>query len=149
MHETNRIDRLTKILIFVSGLAQLVLSQTHIAAISKLFVKEVGFYLFLFILFGIVLVPMALSFDDRHSKSYFTAALFLILTVLVGGITMSLMIGSLGDSQTKASLSDLLPSLIIISASEIFNVISFLCILSRYISVHKEEHAHAEMVKQG
>lgn len=49
---------------FAVALVQLALSQIHIAIITKIFATEIGFFLFLFIIFGVVV-----AFNSMNLKS--------------------------------------------------------------------------------
>lgn len=49
---------------FTAAIVQLALSQIHIAVITKVFEESVGFYLFLFIIFGIIV-----AFNSVNLKS--------------------------------------------------------------------------------
>lgn len=40
-------------ILFIVGVAQLALSQVHVAAATKIFANQIGLYLFLFIIFGL------------------------------------------------------------------------------------------------
>lgn len=45
--------KIAKLIVLMNGLGQLALSQIHILASTKMFTKEIGFYLFFFIIFGL------------------------------------------------------------------------------------------------
>lgn len=49
----NIILKIIVAIVLVNGIAEVALSQVHILAATKLFVTEIGFYLFLFIIFGL------------------------------------------------------------------------------------------------
>lgn len=148
MKEESKIDKLIKILVFVAGISQLVLSQVHISAISKLFVKEVGFYLFMFILFGIILVPMVISFNDEHAKTYVTSILFLVVTIVLGVITVVLMNNSLSDPQTKATFQDIQWSFLLIGGAEILNIGSLVLTTLRCVGIARKEKEYARLARE-
>ncbi len=62
------------------ALLQLALSQIHINVITKVFASEIGFYLFLFILFGLVMT-FSLSSMKRDSKK----PIYIALTIAALG----------------------------------------------------------------
>lgn len=49
----NIILKIIVAIVLVNGIAEVALSQVHILAATKLFATEIGFYLFLFIIFGL------------------------------------------------------------------------------------------------
>lgn len=145
MHEVNKLEKITKILIFIAGLSQLVLSQVHIAAISKLFVREVGFYLFMFILFGIVLIPMVLSFDENHPSSFVPSLVSMLVTIGLGAFTMYLMTNSLNDPQNTATMKDLQPALLLISGAILLDGVSFVLSAIRLLGLRQGGKKHARL----
>lgn len=62
------------LMIFVS-LLELALSKIHIKAITAMFNVTLGFYLFLFILFGLLLMFLLTSLKDLSFNSIFKTAL--------------------------------------------------------------------------
>ena len=46
--------KITKGIVLINGLGQLAVSQIHILASTKLFASEIGVYLFMFVIFGLV-----------------------------------------------------------------------------------------------
>ena len=62
-----RIFKISKFVIAAIAILQLAISQVHIKVITKVFASDIGFYLFLFILFGLVMT-FNLSSLKRDSK---------------------------------------------------------------------------------
>jgi hypothetical protein len=58
-------------IVFVNAIGQLAGSQIHILAITKLFAREVGFYLFLFIIFGLVTGFNVFLLDKKKGLLFF------------------------------------------------------------------------------
>ena len=58
-------------IVFVNAIGQLAGSQIHILAITKLFARETGFYLFLFIIFGLVTGFNVFLLDKKKSLLFF------------------------------------------------------------------------------
>jgi len=58
-------------IVFVNALGQLAGSQIHILAITKLFAREIGVYLFLFIIFGLVTGFNVFLLDKRRGLLFF------------------------------------------------------------------------------
>ena len=75
-----KLFKAAKLSISAIALLQLALSQVHIKVITKVFASDIGFYLFLFILFGLVMT-FSLSSMKRTSK----IPLYLVLTVAAIG----------------------------------------------------------------
>lgn len=59
-----KLFNLARFCMFAVAIVQLTLSQIHIAVIMKVFADEIGFYLFLFIIFGLVV-----AFNSINLKS--------------------------------------------------------------------------------
>ena len=45
--------RIATYILFIVGVGQLAISQIHIAATTKIFANQIGFYLFVFMIFGL------------------------------------------------------------------------------------------------
>ena len=75
-----RLFKISKFSIMTIAMLQLALSQVHIKVITKVFASDIGFYLFLFILFGLVM-SFSLSSMNRESKM----PLYLVLTIATVG----------------------------------------------------------------
>jgi hypothetical protein len=73
----------------VNALAQLALSQIHIEAITKLFVKEIGFYLFFFTIFGLVTAFNVFLLDKYRGIIFFMISSW--VTAGVGYVYLNLM----------------------------------------------------------
>lgn len=59
----NIILKIIVAIVLINGIAEVALSQVHILAVTKLFVTEIGFYLFLFIIFGLTTAFNGLLLD--------------------------------------------------------------------------------------
>lgn len=71
-----RLFKISKFAISTMALFQLAISQVHIKVITKVFASNIGFYLFLFILFGLVM-----TFSLSSMKKAGKMPLYLVLTV--------------------------------------------------------------------
>lgn len=69
---------ITILIMSITALLELAMSQVHIKTITKLFSAEVGFYLFLFIIFGLVTLFNLTSIKQSNNN-----ALFILCTVIV------------------------------------------------------------------
>jgi hypothetical protein len=67
--------KITKWLIILAAVLQLALSQIHIGAIKIMFSPQIGFYLFLFILFGLILVFLLTPLKAVNGSSIFKITL--------------------------------------------------------------------------
>lgn len=59
-----KLFNISKYLIFVTAIGQLAISQVHIGIITKVFNPAVGFYLFLFTIFGVLMAFNSSSFKS-------------------------------------------------------------------------------------
>ncbi len=66
-----RITQLLSILLFITGVGTLALSQIHILASTKIFAAEIGFYLFLFVIFGLTTGFNAVLIEKPRSIFFF------------------------------------------------------------------------------
>ncbi len=67
--------KITLIIMALVGLLELAISKIHIEAILIMFARQVGFYLFLFILFGILLIAILTSIKALDSSDMFKLVL--------------------------------------------------------------------------
>lgn len=72
----------------INGLGQLAGSQIHISAITKLFAREIGFYLFLFIIFGLVTTFNAFLLDKKKGILFFAISCW--VTAGVGAVYLNI-----------------------------------------------------------
>lgn len=59
------------VIVMINALGQLAMSQIHILATTKIFANEIGFYLFLFIIFGLTTAFNVFLIDRRRGKIFF------------------------------------------------------------------------------
>ncbi|MCG8572798.1 MAG: hypothetical protein MJB14_21915 [Spirochaetes bacterium] len=83
--------------IFAVALLQLALSQIHISVITKVFATHIGFYLFLFILFGLVLAFNVVTL--KRKSNMLPAVLFSIAALVSGYIYLKILYTSIGTSK--------------------------------------------------
>ncbi len=57
--------------VLLTGIGGLAISQVHISTITKLFVREIGFYLFLFVIFGLTTSFNTFLLDKRRGIIFF------------------------------------------------------------------------------
>jgi hypothetical protein len=75
--------------VFINALGQLAGSQVHILAITKIFANEIGFYLFLFILCGLVTAFNVFLLETRKGLFFFIVSSW--ATAVAGYIYVRLM----------------------------------------------------------
>ena len=85
-------------IILVNGLGELALTQIHVLAITKLFVNEIGLYLFMFIIFGITATFNALSLEKRQSIIFFAVSCW--ITAVFGFIYLRLLQADVAGQDT-------------------------------------------------
>lgn len=94
--------RSTRMLLMATALIQLAISQIHIEMITQLFVREIGFYLFLFIISGLLilfnLTSMAQSANGRLGMYIGTT-----LAAIVSGVIF--ITKTSGDYQVQESVT--------------------------------------------
>ena len=76
-------------MMLISALGELAMSQIHIQAITKIFANEIGFYLFLFIIFGLTTAFNAYLLEKR--TGLIILAISGLLAVGAGYIYLDLM----------------------------------------------------------
>lgn len=79
-----KLFNISKYLIFITAIAQLALSQIHIDIITKVFDPAIGFYLFLFTIFGVLMAFNSSSFKSGEKT-----------LLLVGGCAAAVITGIL------------------------------------------------------
>ncbi len=84
-------DKIAKYIVVSMTIIQLALSQIHISAITKVFVLEVGFFLFLFIIFGLLITFNLLSKNNESSKFLFQTTGSIFIACATGIYYMYLM----------------------------------------------------------
>jgi hypothetical protein len=100
--------------ILINGLGELALTQVHVLAITKLFVNEIGLYLFMFIIFGITATFNALSLEKRQSIIFFSVSCW--VTAVFGYIYLSLMRADVA-AQDNLTMADVQTSWLLIIIS--------------------------------
>lgn len=75
--------KISKFMISAVAMLQLAISQVHIKVITKVFDSTVGFYLFLFVLFGLV---MAFNLSSMKKESKVAAYIVTTLLAISSGI---------------------------------------------------------------
>ncbi|WZL81185.1 hypothetical protein QBE53_15495 [Vallitaleaceae bacterium 9-2] len=83
--------KIAKYIVVSMTIIQLALSQIHISAITKVFVLEVGFFLFLFIIFGLLITFNLLSKNNESSKFLFQTTGSIFIACATGIYYMYLM----------------------------------------------------------
>ena len=103
-------------IVFINAIGQLAGSQIHILAITKLFAREVGFYLFLFIIFGLVTGFNVFMLDKKKGILFFAFSSW--VTAGAGFIHLNKMQADVA-TQEALSMADIQQSwvLVIISIS--------------------------------
>lgn len=81
----------TRWLMIMVAVLELAFSQIHIRAITAMFTRELGFYLFLFILFGLLLIFLLLSMKALDAGSVFRILLPGLIASASAGYCIRLM----------------------------------------------------------
>lgn len=101
-------------MMLISALGELAMSQIHIQAITKIFANEIGFYLFLFIIFGLTTAFNAYLLEKR--TGLIILAISGLLAVGAGYIYLDLMQTDVA-AQASLSMADVRTSWLLVSIS--------------------------------
>ena len=101
-------------IVLINGLGELALTQIHVVAITKLFVNEIGVYLFMFIIFGVTATFNAFSLDKQRSIIIFTVSCW--VTATFGFIYIRLLQADVA-SQDALTMADVRTSWLLIVIS--------------------------------
>jgi len=110
----NIILKIVVAIVLINGIGEVALSQVHILAATKLFVTEIGFYLFLFIIFGLTTAFNGLLLDKR--KGIITLILSGVIAAGAGFIYLRLMQADVA-AQTALTMEDVQISALLVTAS--------------------------------
>lgn len=95
--------RILRIIALVNAFGQLALSQIHIEAITKIFAKEIGFYLFFFIIFCLLTGFNTYLAENRRGLVFLVLSNW--VTVIAGGIYLRILQTDV-TSQEALTLAD-------------------------------------------
>ena len=116
--------KFAKVIAFVNALGQLAGSQIHILAITKLFAREVGIYLFMFIIFGLVTGFNVFLLDKKKGLLFFTFSSW--VTVLAGFIYLNILRTEIAAQETLSMVDVQQSWMLMIISIGIYGVSSFL-----------------------
>lgn len=112
-------------LAIINGLSELAMSQIHIVAITKLFAREIGVYLFLFIIFG-----LTTSFNAFSLKTWKSIILFIATSLLAsaaGFVYLNLMQADVA-AQNSLSMADVQTSWQLMIASIVIYLVGLIVV---------------------
>lgn len=121
----------------VNAILQLALSQIHISAITKVFVPEVGFYLFVAILMA--LVTLFNLTTVKTSSNDLLLIFCSIISTVVGVIYTNMLISDF-NSRPSVVFSDISPSLYLIIASTAIIFFGTIMVVVLKTSMAKASH---------
>ena len=101
-------------IVLINGIGEVALSQIHILAATKLFVTEIGFYLFMFIIFGLTTAFNGVLLDKR--RGIITLILSGVIAAGAGFIYLRLMQADVAE-QAALTMEDVRVSAILVTAS--------------------------------
>ena len=101
-------------IMLISALGELAMSQIHIQAITKIFANEIGFYLFLFIIFGLTTAFNAYILEKR--TGFILLTLSGLMAVGTGYIYLNIMQADVA-AQEALSMADVRTSWLLVSIS--------------------------------
>ena len=106
--------KITVGILLVNALGQLAMSQIHILASTKIFASEIGFYLFLFIIFGLTTAFNAYILEKRSGLILFE--LSGLLAIGAGYVYLSIMQADVA-AQDSLSMADVRSSWLLVILS--------------------------------
>ena len=110
----DRLRQIVAALVLISGIGELAVSQIHIATTTKLFATEVGFYLFLFVIFGLTTGFNAMLLKNVRGMVVLVGSG--LVAVWSGWVYMGLVRTDVAE-QTSLAMEDVRTSLMLVTAS--------------------------------
>ena len=106
--------RILTTILFILGVGHLAISQVHIAAATKIFANQIGFYLFLFIIFGLTTGLNAVLIEKPQSLISFVGS---SLLVSWGGFIYLRLLQAEVVQQEQLTMADVNDSFLLVAAS--------------------------------
>lgn len=106
--------RIVTAILLIVGVGHLAVSQVHIAATTKIFANQIGFYLFLFIIFG-----LTTGFNAVLIEKPLSVVSLIVSSILssVGGFVYLRLLQADVLSQDKLTMADVSDSFQMVAAS--------------------------------
>lgn len=106
--------RITAGILLIVGVGHLAISQIHIEAITKIFANQIGFYLFIFIIFG-----LTTGFNAILIEKPFSVLSLMVSSILssVGGFIYLRLLQADVLEQEKLAMADVSDSFQLVAAS--------------------------------
>lgn len=117
--------KFAKGIVFLTGLGELALSQIHILASTKIFASEIGIYLFLFIIFGLVVSFNIFLLEKIQGMIFFIVSCW--ITAGTGYIYLKILQADLAAQKTL-TLADAGQSILLVTISIVVCLISSIVI---------------------
>lgn len=135
-----KLFKVSKALIIAVSLIELAISQVHIEMITKLFTSYVGFYLFIFIIAGMLIMfnLSSMKVDDSGKVKEFILAT--IAAVASGGYFLMISFNDLA-TQESVIIEEIRLSLICIAAGMIVYALGTIAVVFSYSMDEKEERS--------
>lgn len=133
--------KVIRLIVMLTALIQLALSQIHIEMITQLFVTEIGFYLFLFIIAGLLILFNLTSMKDAGiGKSQIPMYSVVTVGALASGTVF--LIKTYNDylAQESVMLEDIQLSMALIAASMVVYLVGGAIILIKNITTEVRGH---------
>lgn len=130
--------KLILLLVALTGALELALSGIHIRAITIMFTRHIGFYLFLFILFGVLLIAISSSIKVMDLSNAFKLIFSSGVASFSGAYTAYLMWNNFKTS-TSISINNFRTSFYLIIAGVIIYAVGTLILLGIGLLDKREE----------
>ena len=124
--------RSTRGVLMATALIQLAVSQVHIEMITKLFIRDIGFYLFIFVIAGL-LVLFNLSSMKNSASGRLGTFIVMILAAVASGLTYMYKVWSDFSTRESVVMEDVQLSLIFAGTFILIYLIGGIIVTSKCI----------------
>jgi len=133
-----RVFKIAKFIIMAMALGQLAISQIHIELITKLFVRDVGFFLFLFIISGLI-VTFNLSAMNVENTGKMNQFIIASLAAVGSGIYFINLVVTDFITQDNLAIADIRVSLFFVVIAVVTYLVGAIIIVTSFFLTDKKE----------
>lgn len=126
-----KLFNISKLMLMAAGLLELAISQVHILMITKLFTRDVGFFLFIFILSGLMVwFNLSSMTIDDHGK--FKQYILTSVIAVGSGIYFVMMTWNDYLTQESVMMEDIQASVAIILIGVVIYLVGCIAVVTSY-----------------